>query len=583
MALNQRVPWFKDHPIPSNLPIKYIKAPHDFGWENAGHKEMDEVFPFWKMTNGRSLGRKQIPKCLILDSQTESERLVLLNWWRSRTGDQQVEIASYQGLQRYYRAPKRSASPFQYAQQRYGKGLHALDLVKEHEQRTDREARVELAKELEQAASQKAHATALERSFLQGEPAATPGTPTAPKKSVVGMKTSFVSCTLANAPLGFRAMQTTSDLVQRFNLSMDILYCARTIPEDCAIEDCVYPALDQNRGCCALHKQNWWVRKIGAQPQRRRGHLLLGPEYATRRTRDDVAVLDGSHRVKPVPCGCSSELCEAIGWSADTARVPKNCELPDGLIPGEHRDKDRPLRLAPWHFPPNARLQLPDGSWIVVFGPKPEDFVSPDYDISKFLKEPGMIEYQKRKSLWQLPEWVYEMQDMEQGPQTLGECQVAEFRKQLKTLMFNATVAALSRKDLIQSHSEVNAKLQAMKRNYTDKKRVAVTLSHRKRRLAETGAVLGTGTQETDEDENSRHEEDEDCSHSESAHPSPPGMAGTPKLIFARNGSSVLRPQHTPLYATGGGLHPYSTEAARMEDAATRVWGHYYANYGRQS
>ena len=576
MALNQRVPWFKDHPIPSNLPIKYRTSPPDFDWENAGHKEMDEVFPFWKMTNGRSLGRKQIPKCLVLDSQSELERLVLINWWRSRTGDEQVEIASHQGLQRYYRAPKRSASPFLYAQKRYGKDLYALDLVKEHEQRTDREARVELAKELEQAAaSQK-----LERSNPQGEPTATQETSTASKKAVLGMKTSFVSCTLANAPLGFRAMQSTYDLVQRFNLSVDVLYCARTITEECAIEDCVYPALDQNRGCCALHKQNWWVRKIGAQPQRRRGHLLLGPEYATRRTRDDIVVLDGSHRIKPVPCGCSSELCEAIGWSADTARVPKYCELPDGLVPGEHRDKDRPLRLAPWHFPPSARLQLPDGSWITVFGPKPEDFVTPDYDISKFLEEPGMMEYQERKKLWQLPAWVYEMQEMEQGPPTLAEYQLAEIRKQQKMLMFNATVAALSHKNLIQSHSEVTAKVQVMKKNFMNQKRVAVILSPRKRRMTEIGTVLDTGTQEDDDDEDSRHERDEDRSHPESPHLAPPGMTHTPNLLFAPGGSSLLRPQQAPIHATVG-LYPYSADTARMEEAATRVWGHYYANYGR--
>jgi len=622
MDLNNRVPWFKDHLIPSSLPVKYIEYPPDSDWESMGHKEMTQMFPFWKMNNGRSLGKKQIPRCLMLDSKTDKERLVVLNWWRSQTEDQQVKIRSHEGLQRYYRAPMRSASPFQFAQQRYGKGLHALDLEKEHEHQADRKARVALAKELEEQAAADRASTALaavvtndgdEQDTNTDERTTTAQTTTTTvKNSIQGMKTIFVRPTVANAPLGFKTVQSTFDLVQRFNLSVDILYCARTIPETCIIKDCVYPALDQNRGCCALHKQNWWVRKMGCQPQRRRGHLLLGSEYATRRTVEDVIAPKGVHRVAPVPCGCNNELCEGIGWSADTVRVPKYYALPEGLIPGEHRDKDRPLRLAPWHFPPDSRLQLPDGTWKILFGPKPEDFVCPDYDVSEFLNEPGMIEYQERKSLWMLPEWVYEMQAMEEGPLSLAEFQREEFRKQQKRTTQNAVTAALSHTQLIHSHSEANSKIQTMKKIRSEKRKrdSAIVRSKKRRTMEET-------TEERDDDDrdmnnnhhhhqqgendpnhhhhHNNHDDDTDTHH----HLSPTRVplnrhflfspAGPPPLV-ARNGPSMPTTTTTTTTtaaaaaaATFGGMHPYGpgTEAVRFEEAAHRVWGHLYANYGR--
>jgi hypothetical protein len=297
-------------------------------------------------------------------------------------------------------------------------------------------------------------------------------------------------------------------------------------------------------------------------------------------------------------------------------RVPKQVPLPKQVVPGEHRDKDRPLRLAPWHFPPQSRIQLPDGTWKVLFGTKPEHFVLPDYDISEFLKEPGMIEYQQRKSLWLLPEWVYEMQAAEQGPPTLAECQQAEFRTQQKKLMVQATMAILYHRDLIQSHSEATSKIRLMKKNYIHKKRVAVMLSPRKKRMTEGGAVFETGVPEQGDIESPRNEGADDPSHRTEngsvpahstapnvpanpappngdvpanpsppvvpANPAPPDTARIPNLFFAPGGASLFGPQHAQLHATLGGLHPYTADAARLEEAANRVWGHYYANYGRQ-
>jgi hypothetical protein len=276
-----------------------------------------------------------------------------------------------------------------------------------------------------------------------------------------------------HAPLGFRTHQTCYDLASRFELSLDVLYCARIEADAniCGVESCQYPALEQNRSCCALHKQNWWPRKSLDQVQKRRGYLLLGAEYAQRPGKSDIPTTREKGKFHPLPCQCSQKLCEGIGWSADTARVPKGTPLPSCIVPTiSVRDKDRPLRLAPWHFSPECRVQLPNGTWKLTFSNDEDDFPSPEYDLEDFLEEPGMVEYQARKSSFLLPDWVLAMKEMEEGPLSLHEYQYRELVIQRNRLLEGLASQSVEHQELSLTHQQASTKLELMKRTHVHKK-----------------------------------------------------------------------------------------------------------------
>lgn len=647
LDLNQRVQWFRDHPISSDHPIQFLDSTPTNNNNNT-HLEGDDdehsvdektslAVPFWKTDphTGRKkkFGRKTVPKCLFLECHTQHEQILLLNWWRSHTHDEQVQIQSYDqhhGLKRYYRAPNRSASPFQYAVQRYSgggggggtdkNGTAVLDLVKEQERKVDREMRMESARALklelglvvEQRTQDDFIPTNTNTTTMEegsGVPEALEKTETpspTPRKYYKRTKRPLVAPNVMNAPLGFRAMQSTMDLMKRFDLSVDKLYCAEVVvlstnnnhnnTTRCRLETCPYPALMNNFQFCALHKQNWWAREGAGLTNRGRGHLLLGPQYANRRTVDHIVASEGTYKRDPGACSCVGPLCHAIGWSAEMVRVPKDVALPETIRLGEKKVVKGRLvatRLAPWHFPPTSRMQLPDGSWKPLFGQKADKFVMPTYDITQFLKEPGMVEYQERKSMWLLPDWVYEMQAVEEGPMTLAELQRLDFRKQQKNLIRKAEMDAIVHQTLFQAHSEVTDKMDEIKKTYKKRRKPVEKSGKKKRKVvkaADSESLAGYPEDDDSDEESDRGHgggnNEPTATSTQVAEAQPPGLLSN--LPYAQGGaagllnhphSALTHQQAHHLQAAFGVVHnPLLGDTTRLEDAANRAWGQYYTN-----
>eukprot|EP00934_Nitzschia_sp_Nitz4_P008192 Nitzschia sp. Nitz4//scaffold127_size64804//47057//49390//NITZ4_006185-RA/size64804-processed-gene-0.70-mRNA-1//1//CDS//3329534777//8182//frame0 len=427
--LNTRVPWFQENPIKASLDVKDTQVPPDLDWDDG--KAVHAAFPPWKLENGFLLGTRQIPRCFLLDASTVTQKLVVVNWWKNMTKAEQADVVSKENIHRFYRAPMRSNSPYKFW----------------HDGPDTKGSRVH-------------------RGDTNGSPSSSDarGHPGRPRRV-------FGAPIILKAPddeptLGFRMAACCQDLAVRFNLTVDQLYCATIDPENsCSIENCPYPAFLQNRTFCCLHKQNWWPRTGLEHYRKRRGHLLLGPEYTVRPFQQDKQQIIKT-KVQPTPCGCSDLTCEGIGWSADMARVPRGYDIPDILTPNAHRDKDRPLRLAPWHFSPEHRVQLSDGTWQLDLENKLtiESFPNPDYDPKAFLEEPEMIEYQKRKNPFLLPEWVFEMCSKEEGPFTLQEFHVHTLREQRDTLLQQLSQKSTEYEDLSREHSRTELKLEELRR-----------------------------------------------------------------------------------------------------------------------
>ena len=186
------------------------------------------------------------------------------------------------------------------------------------------------------------------------------------------------------------------------------------------------------------------------------------------------------------PCSCGNEICEGIGYSPSMIRVDisklseehksliwNSKELninekqksqqgsqaqalspaggPSGTGPGSTVHV-----FAPWHFHPDHRVFLPDGSWKIIefngatvftdpttIAPPPvnnnnnndnstnassklSEWVGlppPTYSPKDFLNEPKMIEYVAagRKDNLFLPAWCREYQKLEMGPKSMLE------------------------------------------------------------------------------------------------------------------------------------------------------------------
>ena len=157
------------------------------------------------------------------------------------------------------------------------------------------------------------------------------------------------------------------------------------------------------------------------------------------------------------------------------ARMPKGFEIPSSIVPNSHRDKDRPLRLAPWHFPPQYRMQLPDGTWkLLLEGIKAEDFPPPDYDPRDFLKEATMLKYKARKSPFLLPDWVHTMRRLEEGPLTLDELLLSSLVQQRDDLLQSLVWQSVRHQELSQEHEQAESKLEEMKKLFISKKMLEI-------------------------------------------------------------------------------------------------------------
>ena len=312
---------------------------------------------------------------------------------------------------------------------------------------------------------------------------------------------------------GFRCLETCTQLAEKLGLcppnggnklhACDLLRTANLeVPRvNCKVEDCVYPAMSRNHGYCCRHGLHF-----GPTPGKvngRRGYLLLGDVYtrpylATTRmtassnhTNANPSTIGGDNSnhsttattiKKLSTCSCRNETCVGIGYSPtmiqfDIHRLPK--DLRDAIWNNSetlnmtartHFQTSRTttnesnvsstndpstrlsvLRLAPWHFHPQHRDFLPDGSWKLVDHPfrpilnlaSSEEADSsipntmskewkglplPTYSPKDFLNEPIMKEYSARKSIVSsttdmLPSWCRDYSKREEGPFSIAEVQ----------------------------------------------------------------------------------------------------------------------------------------------------------------
>ena len=295
------------------------------------------------------------------------------------------------------------------------------------------------------------------------------------------------------APWGFRCLETCTHLAERLGLcgpdenpkhACELLRTANLeFPRmSCKAEDCTYPALARNHGYCCRHGLHF-----GPTPGRvngRRGYLLLGDVYTrpylaptssntnSQSQKNNSASNTTAHIKKLTTCSCRNETCIGIGYSPtmiqfDIRRFPEELREaiwsnPDALNmtaktyfqtsrnkSNDENDAMRSsiLRLAPWHFHPEHREFLPDGSWKLLDSFRPtstngttyEDDASttlkkwnglplPTYSTKKFLEEPIMKEYVARKATIasttdMLPSWCREYGKLEEGPSSISEVQ----------------------------------------------------------------------------------------------------------------------------------------------------------------
>jgi hypothetical protein len=148
------------------------------------------------------------------------------------------------------------------------------------------------------------------------------------------------------------------------------------------------------------------------------------------------------------------------------------------------------LRLAPWHFHPEHREFLPDGSWKLVdssrlsssndtdsesnpsLPKKWKGLPLPTYSPNDFLEEAVMVEYEARKSKEAStadmpPSWCREYFKLEEGPSSMAELQrdvLWERTLKLETELESRIVAFRTRE------RELEAELEKLQGKYDEKK-----------------------------------------------------------------------------------------------------------------
>lgn len=349
-------------------------------------------------------------------------------------------------------------------------------------------------------------------------------------------------------PWGFRCLETCTQLAQALGLcqpgenpkhACDLLRTANLeMPRtSCKAEDCDYPALARNHGYCCRHGLHF-----GPTPGKvhgRRGYLLLGDVYTRPYLATTTIKTDDSDTISPsgtnansstaatttvkklTTCSCRNETCVGIGYSStmiqfDIHRIPN--DLRDAIWSNpaaldmnaqthfwtsrnkkndnkddEASSRSSVLRLAPWHFHPEHREFLPDGSWKLLDpsptlcttnGKSSEDETPeatpkewkgiplPTYSPKDFLEEPIMKEYASRKmavasTTDMLPSWCREYSRMEEGPSSISETQRNFLWKQ--TIDLEQKLAAV----IVSSQNKERAlerKLETLKDKYNEKK-----------------------------------------------------------------------------------------------------------------
>lgn len=111
--LSTRVRFFHEAaPLENMTKLKYASVPEDLDWSDS--VALDRSFPQFLDHASRD-----VPVCLLLEAETNEERLVVVNWWRYLDSIQQPK--AFQELRRYYRAPTKSKDPMRELQEVHDK------------------------------------------------------------------------------------------------------------------------------------------------------------------------------------------------------------------------------------------------------------------------------------------------------------------------------------------------------------------------------------------------------------------------------------------------------------------------------
>ena len=414
---------------------------------------------------------------------------------------------------------------------------------------------------------------------------------TTPKKSVPPTPWSFrclETCTQLAQELRLCAPgenpKSACDLLRTANLEAPRVRCK-------AEGGCGYPALARNHGYCCRHGLHFGPTRGKANG--RRGYLLLGDVY-TRPYLETTAPIAGEPSTgngrtpsakessaesagdqdgnddpvvgskKLIQCSCKNETCVGIGYSPfmiqfDVNRFPNDLRddiwnNTDGLnmnatTPhtrrraslagqaltnnpyGNSNSKVRSVvRLAPWHFHPEHREFLPDGTWKLVTDnasrasrsrsplstkKRGRSLVSdedahvalvcrewkgvplPTYYPKDFLEEPAMKEYAARKTIAAkttdvLPPWCREYAKLEEGPYSIAEAQRDFLWK--RTIDLEAKLASQTLSFRTKERS-LKTRVRKLQEKYDGKK--FLKRRDKKRRRSTSTAKNGSGKQQS--------------------------------------------------------------------------------------
>ena len=160
----------------------------------------------------------------------------------------------------------------------------------------------------------------------------------------------------------FSSFNDAASLAEYLNVPPKALFCVDLEKDTlCGVPECLYPAIARNRPKgrnsgprCCLHHNRWFPREPA------RGHYLIDSSYL--RSRDGNKL-----------CCCENKFCLGIGYSSSMIRIPKKHRRLAVTALGASGDfaallsnKEKDVRLAPWHFHPQHRIKKTDGRWVLV-------------------------------------------------------------------------------------------------------------------------------------------------------------------------------------------------------------------------
>lgn len=165
------------------------------------------------------------------------------------------------------------------------------------------------------------------------------------------------------SPLSLANIDSPRQLAQTLDVDVKALLYVEL--EDagslCSSENCPFPKAKGNDGCCIVHKQVWFPRKVNEgnnDVKLQRGYGLFGPEFLRSNCKSHCA------------CCCGFPSCMSIGYTDSLFAFPTDdfiCKrwlealgnvdsIPDSLLKAIQRDPSN-HKLAFWHFHPDHLIK----------------------------------------------------------------------------------------------------------------------------------------------------------------------------------------------------------------------------------